>query len=167
VPVAHIAFSVNCANICCDLDNIDSVKVCCLRSVYRTELKVSHTDSSFFSQKAYSSAPAARSSGFKGLRCPSRKGSEPMLYPARCQGAFRQLADEAAALQAKVNLQIGWSMIIGRSISPELYDANAHLVAVARQLHEIARQEVEDEAFRQVVSNAERVAARGVRANGD
>ncbi len=75
------------------------------------------------------------------------------------QCELQQLADEAAALQARVNLQIGWAMIASLPISPNLYDANAKLVEVARHLHEIARQAVEDAAFSQGVRQTDRVAA--------
>lgn len=54
------------------------------------------------------------------------------------------LAETAAALQAKVNLHIGWAMITGRRVPPELVDANAKLVEVSCVLREAARQASED-----------------------
>jgi hypothetical protein len=69
------------------------------------------------------------------------------------------LAEAAAALQAKVNLHIGWAMVTSRPIPPELYDANAKLVDVTRQLHQAARQSANDPTARQAQPTAQPEAA--------
>jgi hypothetical protein len=77
-----------------------------------------------------------------------------------------ELAESAAALQARVNLHIGWAMITNRSVSPELYDANAKLVDVARQLRQVTQQALEDEALHCGVRQAEQAAQREAAVNG-
>jgi hypothetical protein len=56
------------------------------------------------------------------------------------------LAETAAALQAKVNLHIGWAMITDRPVPPELVDANAKLVEVSRVLCEAAARQASEDA---------------------
>ncbi len=87
-----------------------------------------------------------------------------MLDPDADQRGLHELADETAVLQAKLNLRIGWATIIDRPVPAELYDANAKLVEVARELREVARQALEDEVFQQGVHQAE-LAARKTAVN--
>jgi predicted TIM-barrel fold metal-dependent hydrolase len=89
-----------------------------------------------------------------------------MLDPHADQRDPQQLADAAAALQAELNLWIGWATITGRPVSPKLYDANVKLVEVGRQLHEVAQQASEDGAFRQGVREAEQAADWKAAVNG-
>ena len=84
-----------------------------------------------------------------------------MPEPQSYQEAMGALADEAATLQAKVNLHIGWSVIASQPIPPELCDANAKLVDAARQLRQVAHQAAKVEASGQAIHGTERAAPHG------
>ena len=84
-----------------------------------------------------------------------------MPEPQSYQEAVRGFADEAATLQAKVNLHIGWAVIASLPISPELCDANAKLVDAARQLRLVAKQAAKNEASSQGSLQPEQAAPHG------
>jgi hypothetical protein len=84
-----------------------------------------------------------------------------MPEPQSYQEAVGGFADEAATLQAKVNLHISWAVIASQPIPPELCDANAKLVDVARQLRHVAHQAAKVEASGQGIRDSERAAPHG------
>lgn len=84
-----------------------------------------------------------------------------MPQPQTYQDALNGFAETAAALQAKVNLHIGWAIIASQPIPPELCDANAKLIDAARHLRQVARQAAENEASGQGVTQAEWAAPYG------
>ncbi len=89
-----------------------------------------------------------------------------MREPQSYQDAVSAFAEAAATLQAKVNLHIGWAIITSQPIPPELCDANAKLIDVARHLRQVARQAAEDEALRQGVAQTEQAATPQGACNG-
>lgn len=90
-----------------------------------------------------------------------------MPDPNSYQHDLHQLADDAEALQAKVNLQAGWAAIALLPNSPMLYQVNAKLVEVARQLRQTAQQTQESQAVPIGSLQAERPVADRVTGDGD